>query len=149
MEKIQWHPGFYAGIELELRAYHLDYDQEHQVTRGPLSIDLLIIKKQTDEIIDHEIGEFFRKHNVVEFKSPDDELSVDVFYKVQSYAGLYKAAGETINEIPADEVTVSLFRDCYPREILRGWTQSCRSARPRTKRFMRRFTRREQRCARH
>lgn len=93
--KIQWHPGFYAGIELELSAYDLDYDQEHQVTRGAPSFDLLIIKKQTDKIIDNEIGEFFRKQNVVEFKSPDDEMSIDVFYKVQSYAGLYKASGET------------------------------------------------------
>ena len=116
-EKIQWHPGFYAGIELELRAYHLDFDQEHQVTRGPLSIDLLIIRKQTDENIDHEIGEFFRKHNVVEYKSPDDELSIDVYYKAQAYAGLYKASGERVNEIPAEEVTVSLFREGYPREM--------------------------------
>ena len=117
-QKIQWHPGFYAGIELELKAYNLYFDQEHQVTRGALSFDLLIIKKQSDEKIDNEIGEFFRKYNVVEFKSPDDELSIDVFYKVQSYAGLYKASGETLNAIPAEEVTVSLFRDCYPREMI-------------------------------
>ncbi len=110
-QKIQWHPGFYAGIELELRAYDLDYDQEHQVTRGALSFDLLIIKKQKDEKIDNEIGEFFRKYNVVEFKSPDDELSIDIFFKVQSYAGLYKASGETVDEIPANDITVSMFRD--------------------------------------
>jgi hypothetical protein len=117
-QKIQWHPGFYAGIELELRSFDLEYDQEYQLTKGPLSIDLLIIRKQTDERIDNEIGEFFRKHNVVEFKSPEDELSIDIFYKVQAYAGLYKASGETVNQIPAQEITVSLFRDTCPREMM-------------------------------
>ena len=116
-KNIQWHPGFYAGIELELKAYHLSFEQEHQLTRGPLSIDLLIIKKLMDEKIDNDIAEIFRRHNVVEFKSPEDELSIDVFFKTQAYAGLYKASGETVNEIPADEVTVSLFRDVYPREM--------------------------------
>ena len=47
--KIQWHPGFYAGMELEFSAYRVTMQQEFQLTRGPLSIDLLIIKKLTDE----------------------------------------------------------------------------------------------------
>ena len=121
-QKIQWHPGFYAGMQLELKAYHLSFEQEYQLTRGPLSIDLLIIKKQMDEKIDNDIAEMFRRYNVVEFKSPEDELSIDVFFKTQAYAGLYKASGETVNEIPADEVTVSLFRDIYPREMVEQLT---------------------------
>jgi len=117
-EKIQWHPGFLAGMELELKKYQLDFKSEHQLTRGPLYIDILIIRKLTDERIDNEIGEIFRRHNIVEYKSPDDELSIDVFYKVQAYAGLYKAAGEHVNEIQADEITVSLVRASYPEEMM-------------------------------
>ena len=99
--------------------FHRVRMEENTVIRlGPLSIDLLIIRKHTDARIDNEIGEFFRKHNVVEFKSPEDELSIDMFYKVQAYAGLYKASGETVNQIPAQEVTVSLFRDTCPREMM-------------------------------
>jgi len=118
-EKIQWHPGFFAGMKLELKGYHLDFESEHQLTRGPLYIDILIIRKLTDEKIDNEIGEVFRRHNIVEYKSPHDELSIDVFYKVQAYAGLYKAAGEHVNDIPADEVTVSLIRASYPSEMMK------------------------------
>ena len=117
-EKIQWHPGFYAGIELELRSFDLAFDAEHQVTRGSLSIDLLIIKNLNDQKIDVDFAEVFRRHNIVEFKSPEDELSIDVFYKTQAYACLYKASGETVNAIPAEEITVSLFRDAYPREMI-------------------------------
>ena len=117
-EKIQWHPGFYAGMELELKAFDLSFDTEYSLTRGPLSIDLLIIKKRDDQKISVDFAECFRRHNIVEFKSPEDELSIDVFYKTQAYACLYKASGETINAISADEITVSLFRDTYPREMM-------------------------------
>jgi hypothetical protein len=115
--KIQWHPGFYAGMEVEFRSYQVTMQQEFQLTRGPLSIDLLIIKKLTDEKIDNQIGNIFRRHNIVEFKSPDDELSIDVFYKTQAYACLYKASGESVNEIPDDEITVTLCRDSNPKEL--------------------------------
>ena len=117
-EKIQWHPGFYAGMELELKAFDLSFDSEYQLTRGPLSIDLLIIKKLSDQKITVDFADCFRRHNIVEFKSPEDELSIDVFYKTQAYACLYKASGETVNAIPAREITVSLFRDVYPREMV-------------------------------
>ena len=117
-EKIQWHPGFYAGMELELKAFDLSFNSEYQLTRGPLSIDLLIIKKLSDQKITVDFADCFRQHNIVEFKSPDDELSIDVFYKTQAYACLYKASGETVDEIPAEEITVSMFRNAYPRELM-------------------------------
>ena len=126
-EKIQWHPGFFAGMELELKQFDLFFDKEYQLTRGPLSIDLLIIKRLNDQKIDVDFAECFRRHNIVEFKSPNDELSIDVFYKTQAYACLYKASGETVNAIPADEVTVSLFRNQYPRNLVTQLkAQGCR-----------------------
>jgi len=117
--KTQLHPGFFAGMELELKGYHLDFESEHELTRGPLYIDILIIRKLTDEKIDNEIGEIFRRHNIVEYKSPHDSLSIDVFYKVQAYAGFYKSAGEHVNDIPADEITVSFIRASYPSEMMK------------------------------
>ena len=116
---IQWHLGFYAGLELEFKNDALSFDKAHELTRGSLSIDLLIMKKLKNEKIDNEIGEFFKKHNIVEYKSPEDELDIDVFYKVQAYAGLYKASGEHLDDIPAEEVTVTLIRDSYPRELIK------------------------------
>lgn len=58
-----------------------------------------------------------RKYNVLEYKGPGDELSIDTLYKTLGYACLYKGYGKTINEIPAEELTVSLFREAYPREL--------------------------------
>lgn len=48
----------------------------------------------------------------------EDELNIDVYYKVQAYAALYKASGEYVNQIPADEVTVTLVRDGYPEGMM-------------------------------
>lgn len=45
-------------------------------------------------------------------------MSIDVFYKVQAYACLYKASGEKTNSIPAEDITVSLYRDEYPRKMI-------------------------------
>ena len=116
---IQWHPAFYAGLEIEFRRFHVEYEKEHQLTRGPLSIDLLIIKKLRDDVIDNEIGNSFRRYNIVEYKSPRDGLTIDDFYKVQGYACLYKAGGDVVNALPADEITVTYCRDTYPREMIR------------------------------
>ena len=43
VEKIQWHPGFCAGMELEFKRFHVEIEREHKLTKAPLSIDLLII----------------------------------------------------------------------------------------------------------
>lgn len=48
------------------------------------------------------------------YKSPDDHLSIDTFYKVGAYASLYKCYGDTVDERKADEITVSLAREIEP-----------------------------------
>lgn len=50
-----------------------------------------------------------RGHNILEYKGPGDELTIDSFFKVIGYASLYKAQGIAVNKIPASEVTVSFF----------------------------------------
>ena len=87
-------------------------------------MDLLIIKKLTDTVIQNEIGRIFRRHNVIEYKSPDDGLSIDDFYKTIGYACLYKGLGESVDQIPAGELTVSIFRESYPRQMITTLRQS-------------------------
>ena len=45
-------------------------------------------------------------------------MSIDVFYKTQAYACLYKASGESVNEIHDNEITVTLCRDTSPKELM-------------------------------
>ena len=115
------HPGFYGGLENELSEYkdYLDFDKEYPITKESVVMDMRIVKKKPDFIIENEIAEHFKQFNIVEYKAYNDELSIDDFFKVIGYAGLYKGYGETVNAIPADELTISLFRNGYPREMFK------------------------------
>ena len=58
----------------------------------------------------NEIGTIFRGHNVIEYKSPDDGMTIDDFFKTLGYACLYKGLGEKVNQIPLEELTVFPFQ---------------------------------------
>ena len=109
-KKIQWHPAFYAAAELELKENieELDLISEYHLSKEPIRIDLLIIKEENvDKVMKNEIGHIMRKYNVLEYKGPGDELSIDTFYKTLGYACLYKGYGKTIDEIPVQIVVIS------------------------------------------
>ena len=116
---IQWHPGFYGAAELEFISNKgdLEFQREFNLSKEPIRMDLLIIKKLSNIRTKNEIGHIFRKFNVVEYKSNDDALSIDDYYKTVGYACLYKGLGETVDQIPANELTISIFRESYPREM--------------------------------
>lgn len=118
---IQWHPGFVSAMELELIDYkgRLYFDSEHNLSKKPLQIDLLVIKKNEPVEITNEIGRIFKKYNVMEYKSPDDSLNIDTFCKVQAYATLYKSEGSTANEKQIKDVTVSLVRERKPTGLFK------------------------------
>jgi hypothetical protein len=119
-EKIQWHPGFYGAAELELlqNKEELEFDREYNLSKEPLRIDLLIVKKRKDVEIQNEIGRIFKKFNILEYKSPDDGMTIDDYFKTVGYACIYKGLGSTVDAVPATELTVSLFREHYPREMM-------------------------------
>lgn len=118
-KKIQWHPAFTAAMELELAESreNLIFEKEYNLNTKPLELDLLVIKKKTDAEIKNEIGKFFRKYNIMEYKSPGDSLDIDVLYKVLGYACLYKSYGKTLDEVKAEDVTVSLVRHTKPQKL--------------------------------
>lgn len=119
--KIQWHSGFVAAVDLELSANRNDliYEREYNLNTKPLEIDLLVIKKGRSVRIENEIGKIFRGHNILEYKSPEDHLDIDTFYKSEAYAALYKSYGNTVDERKADDITVSIVREARPKGLFR------------------------------
>lgn len=85
----------------------------------PKEIDVLIIKKDPGVSIRKNIGRIFRKHNIIEYKSPEDYLSIDDFYKVYGYACFYKSDTSTVNEIKVEEITITFATKSYPRKVIR------------------------------
>ena len=51
---IKWHPSFCSAMELEFKRYRdlLDFNREFQLSKEPLRVDLLMIKKIKDIVID-------------------------------------------------------------------------------------------------
>ncbi len=97
----------------------LVFKDEYNLNKKPLEVDLLVIKKETDIEIHNEIGKIFRGHNIMEYKSPGDRMDIDTFYKVTGYACLYKSYGKTVDEIKADDVTISLVREAKPKKLFK------------------------------
>jgi hypothetical protein len=114
---IPWHPAFVQAIKLELEPYQdaLEFITEYQLTAEPLEIDVVIVKKAPDLVIEKNIARIFRKINVLEYKSPDDYFSVYDFYKVLSYAFLYAA----LNKVPVEDLTISIVETRHPRELFK------------------------------
>lgn len=118
--KTQWHPAFCAAAKIELLSNRkeLDFKPEYNLSQKPLQIDLLIIEKVQDAVIQNEIGHIFKKYNIIEYKSPGDGMTIDDFIKTVGYAYIYKGLGERVNQIPLDELTVSLFREEKPKKLM-------------------------------
>jgi hypothetical protein len=116
-EKLKWHPAFFQAIQLELVDYRdaLEFKYEYQLTTEPLRVDLLIIKKPKDLAINKNIARVFRSDNIVEFKSPEDYLSVKDFLKVYAYACLYAAITP---EAELSGVTLTFVEHRHPRELI-------------------------------
>ena len=127
-DKIQFHPGFYGAAELEFRleTAEIEFNIEYNLSKEPLRVDLLVVGKQNDIQLENEAGRIFKRYNISEYKSPDDGLTIDDFFNTIGYACLYKALGKTVNQIPEEQITVSLFRDTYPQELFRTLKESGR-----------------------
>ena len=120
-KKLQWHAAFFAEIQIELAedADKLLFENEHQLSTKPMSIDVLIIKKVKDEPIKKNIGRIFLGHNIIEYKSLDDYLSIDDFYKVVGYACIYKADVQNTDSIKGNDITVTFVCRKYPVKMMK------------------------------
>lgn len=119
--KIQWHSAFASAMGLDFAQDRDDliFETEHNLNTKPLQIDLLVIKKEASVQIASEIGKLFKGHNIVEYKSPEDHLDIDTFYKTLAYACLYKSYGKAVDAIKAEDITISIIREAKPMELFR------------------------------
>jgi hypothetical protein len=123
-DRIDWHQGFISALRLEFQAYQdaLEFYSEVNLNAKPLRIDA-VIKMKRPVPIHKQIARIFRNVNILEYKSPEDYLSVDDMYKCLGYTYLYAA----LEHHPVTEMSLSVVVSRYPREALRhirdvlGW----------------------------
>jgi len=101
-----WHSGFFGAIQLEFVNYNdsLSFINEHQLSKEALIMDAIIINKRSSVKIEKNIGKIFRDHNIFEYKSVTDYISIEDFYKIIAYGCLYKAFSSVID---IDDITIS------------------------------------------
>ena len=119
-EYLQWHPAFYAAAQIEFSEERekLYFEDEHQLSKKPLLIDTLIIKVRKGGRIRKNIGKIFREHNIIEYKSPEDYLSINDYYKVLGYACLYQADTERVCQISPEEITITFVCTHFPKKLV-------------------------------
>lgn len=118
---LQWHPAFQAALQVELAKDRpfLRFYEEYNLSRKPLQMDTLIVKLEPGHSVSKSIGRIFRTYNIVEYKSPEDYISVNDFYKVLGYVCVYQADTRKVLEIMPEELTITLVGDHYPGRLVR------------------------------
>jgi hypothetical protein len=117
MAKTLWHPAFCGAMQLELNEYRsvLDFEEEYQLTKGSLRIDVLIIKKRKNIVIEKNIARIFRRYNILEYKSPSDFLNISSYYKALGYKLFYVSR----KNIDIDNLSVTMVTSQHPYKLLR------------------------------
>jgi hypothetical protein len=90
----------------------LRFEFEHPLNSQPLRIDAVIHKDQ-EAPLGNPIGAIFRRTNIVEYKSPEDYLSIGDFQKVNAYTLLYCAQ----NGVKGTDISLSFVTETYPRKL--------------------------------
>jgi len=113
---IHWHPAFVEAIKMELKEYldKIEILPEVQLTTEPLKIDCIIIKKSKNLVIKKNIAGIFRDWNILEYKSPQDHVSINDFHKVYAYACLYSV----IKNVPVENMTITFIESRFPRKLI-------------------------------
>ena len=97
----------------------LDFQTEVTLNTMPLRVDMILIKKKKDLSLKNEIGRIFRRYNLIEYKSPKDDLNYDVFLKGIAYAYLFKSYEKHVDKISLSEVTLTFIRENRPVKLLK------------------------------
>ena len=126
---IDWHSAMYGAINLILKPhmYNLEMERELLLNLMPRRIDCMVIKKNASIPIDLDMFRIFRKHNVLELKSPHGPLTIDTIWNTISYATQYMSIEENAGDRPISEITITIIRSAYPVELFKqlkelGWT---------------------------
>lgn len=119
--RVQWHPAFGAVLRIELgdELGKVQIEEEHLLSSKPMQVDFLVVKVDKKQKIHKNIGKLFRKYNIIEYKSPEESLSINDFYKAYGYACFYQSDTERVMEISPEDLGITFVCNHYPRKMLK------------------------------
>lgn len=84
-----------------------------------MQVDVLITKRDAEKHIRKNIGQIFKKYNLIEYKSPDDYVCINDYHKVLGYAHFFVADTVHVNEISCKELSISFVSLKYPQKLMK------------------------------
>ena len=118
-DKTPYHAAAFSVFKYLLSDYvkngDVELSNEHPLSKEPLKIDIIVLRKNRDVEIKRSWGRIFRTHNLIEYKSPvDSPLSLSVFNKViHGYSGIYASQ----EEIKFTDMTATIVCEKKPTEL--------------------------------
>ena len=124
--RVNWHEAASCAFQIELKNYShiLEYISEYPLGKNSYRIDLLVIKKLTDERISKNIARIFKTLNLLEIKGIGSSINIDSYYKTIGYAGLLIAQmGKSDSssrgyQYSSLDVSLTLLSCHYPRKLM-------------------------------
>lgn len=119
--KINWHHAAYEVLKIELEEYleELEFWEEYHLgkSKDSLRVDVLIIEKRSNLYISKQIAEKFQTYNLIEYKSPEDSLSIDDYYKLIGYACIFRFNTGKVNEVENTDITLTFITSRFPKKL--------------------------------
>ena len=116
-----WHSWIDSLLNIYLHQFEsVTIQSEAKLGVQPPRADFVIVNDDQHVDLLLEIFDIFREHNIIEFKSPDDELSLFTLRKGIGYAQFYiYVMHEKGIDIKPDQVTLTFIRDRKPNKLLK------------------------------
>ena len=114
--RIEYHSGFFAAIQSAYRHVRAGFKFPHEQELGikPVRVDMVLVRRISRKKLLDAIGRFFRKLNVLEYKSPGVSLNISDIFKTQAYVCLCMVL-KLWGRFAGDELTVTIFCYRHPR----------------------------------
>ena len=119
--RVNWHEAACCALQIELRDYSdlLEYMEEYVLGKNHYRIDLLVIKKLTDQVISKNIALIFKTFNLFEIKGVGSTVGIDTYYKTIGYAGLLIDQTGEKDQYSCLDVSLSFLSCYYPRKLMK------------------------------
>ena len=119
--RVNWHEAACCALQIELRDYSdlLEYMDEYVLSKNHYRIDLLVIKKLTNQVISKNIALIFKTFNLFEIKGVGSTVGIDSYYKTIGYAGLLIDQTGEKDQYSCLDVSLSFLSCHYPRKLMK------------------------------
>lgn len=122
---INWHEATVCAIQIELRDYThlLEFKSEYILGKGRYRIDLLVVKKLSEQPIPKNIAHIFSTYNIFEIKGSGSTVNTDSYYKTIGYAGLFIEQTGKRNQYTSLDISLTFISMHYPRKLIQHLTK--------------------------